>query len=263
MIIYYLLTASPRRRLRHPDPGGAAAIGKGSRPGGSLRRRSDADCIWKQRTGFFPFEADHGGGYRVYGHVPRALFDRHQGAAEFSDGQDQGGAESPAPSLLRRPNRRRRSRADLGADKQTAGGGQKEQSSSGRSWDPGGARAYARSRRRPAASPDASGKAGGTPPPLRRSRRLDASICSRPQTLATPYPVPKWWNWQTRHLEGVVGKPVGVRVPPSAPNPATFRSQEQHPTLVTRFPILRSFEPGARARCSPAHHLFECILSAR
>jgi hypothetical protein len=30
--------------------------------------------------------------------------------------------------------------------------------------------------------------------------------------------VPKWWNWQTRHLEGVVGKLMGVRVPPSAPN---------------------------------------------
>jgi hypothetical protein len=29
--------------------------------------------------------------------------------------------------------------------------------------------------------------------------------------------VPKWWKWQTRHLEGVVGKPVGVQVPPSAP----------------------------------------------
>mgnify|MGYP001605607325 FL=1 len=28
---------------------------------------------------------------------------------------------------------------------------------------------------------------------------------------------PKWWNWQTRYLEGVVAKVVGVRVPPSAP----------------------------------------------
>jgi hypothetical protein len=30
--------------------------------------------------------------------------------------------------------------------------------------------------------------------------------------------VPKWWNWQTRHLEGVVGKPVRVQIPPSAPS---------------------------------------------
>src|SRR5659263_470381 len=29
---------------------------------------------------------------------------------------------------------------------------------------------------------------------------------------------PKWWNWQTRHLEGVVGKPVRVQIPPSAPS---------------------------------------------
>ena len=32
-----------------------------------------------------------------------------------------------------------------------------------------------------------------------------------------PSSVPKWWNWQTRHLEGVVGKPVRVQIPPSAP----------------------------------------------
>ena len=30
--------------------------------------------------------------------------------------------------------------------------------------------------------------------------------------------VPKWWNWQTRHLEGVVGRPVRVQIPPSAPS---------------------------------------------
>ena len=28
--------------------------------------------------------------------------------------------------------------------------------------------------------------------------------------------VPMWWNWQTHHLEGVAGRPVRVRVPPSA-----------------------------------------------
>ena len=29
--------------------------------------------------------------------------------------------------------------------------------------------------------------------------------------------VPKWWNWQTRHLEGVVERSVRVQIPPSAP----------------------------------------------
>src|SRR3990172_5042033 len=33
----------------------------------------------------------------------------------------------------------------------------------------------------------------------------------------SPGNAPKWWNWQTRHLEGVVGKPVRVQIPPSAP----------------------------------------------
>ena len=28
---------------------------------------------------------------------------------------------------------------------------------------------------------------------------------------------PKWRNWQTRYVQGVVGKPVGVRISPSAP----------------------------------------------
>ena len=35
--------------------------------------------------------------------------------------------------------------------------------------------------------------------------------------IIVPRVVPKWWNWQTRHLEGVVGKPVRVQIPPSAP----------------------------------------------
>jgi hypothetical protein len=34
--------------------------------------------------------------------------------------------------------------------------------------------------------------------------------------------VPKWWNWQTRTLEGRVGRPVGVRIPPSAPTCITM-----------------------------------------
>ena len=31
--------------------------------------------------------------------------------------------------------------------------------------------------------------------------------------------MPKWRNWQTRTFEGRVRQLVGVRVPPSAPNP--------------------------------------------
>ena len=37
--------------------------------------------------------------------------------------------------------------------------------------------------------------------------------------------VPKWWNWQTRHLEGVVGRPVRVQIPPSAPSFAPHRKR--------------------------------------
>jgi hypothetical protein len=28
--------------------------------------------------------------------------------------------------------------------------------------------------------------------------------------------LPKWWNWQTHHLEGVAGRLVRVQIPPSA-----------------------------------------------
>ena len=34
----------------------------------------------------------------------------------------------------------------------------------------------------------------------------------------------KWWNWQTHHLEGVAPKGVGVQIPPSAPEIATYRA---------------------------------------
>ena len=49
-----------------------------------------------------------------------------------------------------------------------------------------------------------------------------SSLPSRRNVVPRPFfkrpaRVPKWWNWQTRHLEGVVRKLVGVRVPPSAP----------------------------------------------
>jgi preprotein translocase subunit SecG len=30
--------------------------------------------------------------------------------------------------------------------------------------------------------------------------------------------VPKWWNWQTHHLEGVAPRGMRVRIPPSAPD---------------------------------------------
>ena len=55
-------------------------------------------------------------------------------------------------------------------------------------------------------------------------------------------PVPKWWNWQTRHLEGVVGKPVGVRVPPSAPRPAAVvfhGSKDRNPLNLRPFSSVR------------------------
>jgi hypothetical protein len=41
----------------------------------------------------------------------------------------------------------------------------------------------------------------------------------------SPSNAPKWWNWQTRHLEGVVGKPVRVQIPPSAPSFAPHRNR--------------------------------------
>ncbi len=34
-----------------------------------------------------------------------------------------------------------------------------------------------------------------------------------------------WWNWQTHHLEGVAGRPVRVRVSPTAPVPETIRKK--------------------------------------
>src|SRR5262245_33147990 len=42
---------------------------------------------------------------------------------------------------------------------------------------------------------------------------------------------PKWWNWQTHHLEGVAPRGMRVRVPPSASQnqqlkPGSKRSEE-------------------------------------
>ena len=50
---------------------------------------------------------------------------------------------------------------------------------------------------------------------LPRILRLDFTRCRGLRCLSCC--MPKWWNWQTRHLEGVVGKPVRVQIPPSAP----------------------------------------------
>jgi hypothetical protein len=74
--------------------------------------------------------------------------------------------------------------------------------------------------------------------------------------------VPKWWNWQTRHLEGVVGKLVGVRVPPSAPKPTQiFQSkfskieypQDSRPSLNSFLGVgvgigIDFFDPDVRPR---------------
>ena len=52
---------------------------------------------------------------------------------------------------------------------------------------------------------------------------MEQSVIQKHVSTAGHVPVyatrtkPKWWNWQTRYLEGVVVKTVGVRVPPSAP----------------------------------------------
>ena len=44
---------------------------------------------------------------------------------------------------------------------------------------------------------------------------------------------PKWWNWQTRCLEGAVGNSVRVRVPPSASSPRL--PSANHPHYLLRF----------------------------
>jgi preprotein translocase subunit SecG len=40
-----------------------------------------------------------------------------------------------------------------------------------------------------------------------RRRKRNSNVCSTS---------PKWWNWQTHHLEGVAPRGVRVRIPPSA-----------------------------------------------
>ncbi len=86
---------------------------------------------------------------------------------------------------------------------------------------------------------------------LRRERALlETSGCflrQRGRQLFAVF-VPKWWNWQTRHLEGVVGRPVGVRVPPSAP---TNRREILSLSCRSLLPIRRrifsvnSYEPSS------------------
>src|SRR5512141_2853462 len=56
----------------------------------------------------------------------------------------------------------------------------------------------------------------GTTPAARRTLRIDFQ--REGGYYISPGNAPKWWNWQTRHLEGVVGKPVRVQIPPSAPS---------------------------------------------
>ncbi len=53
-----------------------------------------------------------------------------------------------------------------------------------------------------------------------RSRKRgvqNRSVIIETALSAVSYPVRKWWNWQTHHLEGVAPKGVGVQIPPSAP----------------------------------------------
>jgi len=53
---------------------------------------------------------------------------------------------------------------------------------------------------------------------------------------------PKWWSWQTRHLEGVVGKPVGVRVHLWHYVPRAARRVRQHGFLnLVRSPTINGF----------------------
>src|SRR5262249_19692947 len=48
----------------------------------------------------------------------------------------------------------------------------------------------------------------------RRAHRKRSSRSSPAQDAGSKKP--KWWNWQTHHLEGVAPRGVRVRVPPSA-----------------------------------------------
>ncbi len=52
--------------------------------------------------------------------------------------------------------------------------------------------------------------------------------------------MPKWWNWQTRHLEGVVGRPVGVRIPPSAPYPLSLFTDKKNKLLAHSLSVMES-----------------------
>src|SRR5512140_2368557 len=60
------------------------------------------------------------------------------------------------------------------------------------------------------------GVESGGAPAARRTPHID--FRREGGYYVSPGNAPKWWNWQTRHLEGVVGKPVRVQIPPSAPS---------------------------------------------
>lgn len=66
-------------------------------------------------------------------------------------------------------------------------------------------------RQRAAAQPPVQANAN----PRLRARRLTRPVASATIRIADG---PKWWNWQTRCVQGAVGTtPVWVRIPPSAP----------------------------------------------
>ena len=190
--------------------------GKGADLGGSFWRRRDADRIWQPGTRFVPVEDDDGGGGSFHA-------DQHLAVA------DDYGTNTGGKSILETTKGQTAQPAKKAPPAQPAacayaGTDPEEQQEAAEA-------AKAKQQAAPVTAP-ARGRA--TRWQTGRIQAAGQVVDSReefPQETVTgfrlfseqPFQVPKWWNWQTRHLEGVVGKLVGVRVPPSAPISRPFR----------------------------------------